>query len=216
MIHPFHPLAGQRLEFVKRRKNWSADRVYVYDLEGKLVTLPVEWTDVEVPDPFLVVAAGRSPFHIATLLVLADLVEQLIAAPPAVSHERFVASDFFDPRDLAQVKYEMVRTMEAEGSTVMVAARSFGFSRQSFYAAADALAEHGIAGLVPTKPGPRRAHKLNDEVLDHLDALRLADPSVRSSELAAAVAERFGISVHPRSVERALARREVARRPKSG
>ena len=53
-------------------------------------------------------------------------------------------------------------------------------------------------------------------MLDHLEALRSADPSIGSSELAAAVTERFGLSVHPRSVERALARREVARRPKSG
>ena len=84
MTHPFHPLAGQRLEFVKRRKNWSADRVYVYDREGKLVTLPVEWTDVEVRDPFLVVAGGRSPFHITSLLELADLLERLTAALAAV------------------------------------------------------------------------------------------------------------------------------------
>lgn len=84
MTHPFHPLAGRRLEFVKRRKNWSVDRVYVYDPGGKLVTLPVEWTDVEAPDPFLVVAAGRSPFHIVSLLELADLVERLAPAPAAV------------------------------------------------------------------------------------------------------------------------------------
>lgn len=140
----------------------------------------------------------------------------LNAHPERVRHERFVSSDFFDPRDLAQVRYEMVRTVEAEGSSVTAAASSFGFSRQSYYAAAGALAEGGMAALVPAKPGPRRAHKLDDEVLDHLDALRAADPSVRSSELAAAVEARFGFSVHPRSVERALARREVARRPKSG
>ena len=84
MTHPFHPLADQRLEFVKRRKNWSADRVYVYDPEGRLVALPVEWTDVEVPDPFVVVAAGRSPFHIAGLLELAELVSRLTAAATSV------------------------------------------------------------------------------------------------------------------------------------
>lgn len=133
-----------------------------------------------------------------------------------VRDERFVGSDFFDPRDLTQVKYEMVRTVETEGSSVTAAAGAFGFSRQSYYATAGALAEHGLAGLVPARPGPKRAHKLSDEVLDHLEGLRSADPSLGSHELAAAVAERFGISVHPRSVERALARREAARRPKSG
>jgi transposase len=69
---------------------------------------------------------------------------------------------------------------------------------------------------VPAKPGPRRAHKLSESVLDHLESLRAADPTLRSAQLAQAVADRFGISVHPRSVERALARRESPRSPKSG
>ncbi len=136
--------------------------------------------------------------------------------PEDVGDERFATSAFFDARDLVQVKYEMVRTVEADGSSVTAAAGSFGFSRQSYYSAAAALAEHGLAGLVPARPGPRRAHKLSEEVLDHLEQLRSADPGITSRELAAAVAERFATSVHARSVERALARREATRRPKSG
>jgi hypothetical protein len=54
-------------------------------------------------------------------------------------------------------------------------------------------------------------------VLEHLERLRAADPGVGAAELVAAVAERFGVTVHRRSVERALARREAAKRgPKSG
>ena len=67
MTHPFHPLFGQELEFVKRRRNWRQDRVYVYDRAGELVSLPAEWTHVVVSDAFVVVAAGRSPFHVADL-----------------------------------------------------------------------------------------------------------------------------------------------------
>jgi hypothetical protein len=44
----------------------------------------------------------------------------------------------------------------------------------------------------------------------------VADPTLRSVELAQAVADRFGTRVHPRSVERALARRESARSSKTG
>jgi hypothetical protein len=40
VTHPFHPLAGQEFEFVKRRKNWQLDRVYFYDGRGALVALP--------------------------------------------------------------------------------------------------------------------------------------------------------------------------------
>jgi transposase len=114
------------------------------------------------------------------------------------------------------VKYEMVRQVEADGASVSAAAGAFGFSRQSYYSAARALADEGLEGLVPAKPGPRGAHKLTDEVLEHLEALQEADPALGAAELAAAVAERFGVTVHRRSVERALARREAAKRgPKS-
>ena len=71
MVHPFHPLAGQDFEFVKRRKNWRADRVYLFNASDELVSVPAEWTDVVAPDPFVIVSAGRSPFHIADLLELA-------------------------------------------------------------------------------------------------------------------------------------------------
>ena len=140
----------------------------------------------------------------------------LNAHPEGVSDETFASSEFFDARDLMQVKYEMLRKVEAGGATVRGAAGAVGMSRQSFYSAAAALAADGLAGLLPAKPGPRGAHKLTDEVLDHLDQLRAEDPGLSSAGLARAVGERFGISVHPRSVERAFARREVAANPKSG
>jgi len=137
--------------------------------------------------------------------------------PEAVADEGFRASEFFDARDLVQVKYEMVRRVEADGTSVSAAVGAFGFSRQSYYSAARALADDGLQGLVPAKPGPRGAHKLTAEVLDHLEALRDADSGLGAAELAAAVAERFGVTVHRRSVERALARREAATRDrKSG
>jgi len=127
--------------------------------------------------------------------------------PEAVVDEAFASSEFFDARDLVQVKYEMVRRVRREGATVAAAAAAFGFSRQSFYQAAAAVAAQGLAGLVPAKPGPRRGHKLTDEVLDHVVALADADASLRPTDLAQAIADRFAIRVHPRSVERALARR---------
>lgn len=135
--------------------------------------------------------------------------------PEAVVDAVFVSSEFFDAADLVQVKYEMVRRVEVEGAAVNAAAHSFGFSRQSYYTAAAALAAGGLPALVPAKPGPRRAHKLSEQVLDHLEALRATNPNQRSDQLAQAVADRFGIRVHPRSVERALTRRESARSSKS-
>ncbi len=85
VTHPFHPLAGGKFEFVKRRKNWQFDRVYLDDGAGGLVVLPAEWTDVVAADPFVVVSAGRSPFHVEGLVGLAELVARLAPERPAAA-----------------------------------------------------------------------------------------------------------------------------------
>ena len=126
--------------------------------------------------------------------------------PEAVSDEAFAGSEFLDARDLVQVKYEMVRRVRVDGDAVSRSAAAFGFSRPSFYEARAALDAGGLAALVPARPGPRRAHKLTDEVVAFARERRTADPSLRSADLVDAIAERFGVRVHPRSVERALAR----------
>ena len=131
--------------------------------------------------------------------------------PEKVSDPAFAPGSFFDPADLVQVKYEMVRQAETGGSPAARAALAFGFSRQSLYTARAALHEEGLAGLIPGKPGPKGGHKLTEEVVGHLAELLAADPQLRSADLAAAAGQRFGVTVHPRSVERALQRRREAR-----
>jgi transposase len=133
--------------------------------------------------------------------------------PEDVTDEAFGSSEFFDARDLVQVKYEMVRRARVDGVPVSRSAAAFGFSRPSFYQAAAAVDAHGLAGLVPARPGPRRAHKLTDEIVAFARAQRETDPTLRTAQLAELIEQRFGVSVHRRSVERALARAE---RPKSG
>ncbi len=121
---------------------------------------------------------------------------------------RFAGSDFFDARDLVQVKYEMVRRVSVDGQPVSHSAAAFGFSRPSFYLAQAALKAGGLSALVPKRPGPRRSHKLSVEVMDFLHRERAAGGSMTSTDLARRVEEHFGRRVHPRSIERALARAE--------
>jgi len=129
--------------------------------------------------------------------------------PDTVRDPAFASGDpFFDPRDLVQVRYEMLRRVREEGRSVTTTAAAFGVSRQGFYAAAAHFERAGLPGLVPERPGPRRAHKLSDEVVDALTARQAANPSLSSADLARVALERFGIGVHRRSVERALARRK--------
>jgi transposase len=127
--------------------------------------------------------------------------------PQAVTDELFQAGEFFDPRDLVQVKYEMLRQARVDGQTVTEAAAAFGFSRPAFYQAQATFEKEGLPGLVPRKPGPRRAHKLSEDVMDFVDQQRAKDRTLRAPALAAMIQKRFGLSAHPRSIERALARR---------
>lgn len=131
--------------------------------------------------------------------------------PERVEDESFRSDNpFFDPRDLVQVKYEMLRSVREEGSTVTQAAGSFGFSRPSFYEAQAAYEAAGLPGLLPQRPGPKRAHKLSDAVVDRLEEALETDDALNSKELAALLLNELGIRVHPRSIERALARRGKA------
>jgi transposase len=117
----------------------------------------------------------------------------------------FGNNPFFDPDDLAQVKYEMVRQVYCEGKTVIEAAVNFGMSRPTFYLARDAIEREGIFGLAPKKSGPQARHKLTAEVMGFVREKKNEDKSVTPKMLAEMVRGRFSVSVHPRSIERALA-----------
>jgi transposase len=128
-----------------------------------------------------------------------------------VTDELFVSSEFFDPRDLLQVKYEMLRRVLVDEQPVSQSAVRFGLSRPSYYQAQKAYEEGGLPGLLPKRPGPRRAHKLSEEVVEALRVALAGEPTLGPQELAQLVELRFGLSVHPRSVERALARHKKKR-----
>jgi transposase len=122
----------------------------------------------------------------------------------AVTDAAFVGHPFFDARDLVQVKYEMVRRVEAEGQSVTQTASTFGFSRPAFYAAQSALARGGLPALVRQRPGPRRRHKLRPEIVTALQQARIDEPTVLSSQLAERIHTQFGVRVHRRTIERVL------------
>ena len=132
--------------------------------------------------------------------------------PREVTDPLFATDRFFDPRDLVQVKYEMLRRVQIEGHSVTGAATAFGFSRPSFYQALSAFEEGGLAGLVPHKRGPKQAHKLTDEVVVFIIETRQKQPHVRTAELVRLIQARFGTRVHPRSIERSLLRHQKKRR----
>lgn len=132
--------------------------------------------------------------------------------PEQVTDEVFVASTFFDRRDLVQVKYEMLRRVRVDGHSVRQSAADFGLSRPSYYQALAVYEAGGLPALLPKKPGPRRAHKLSEAVITALLEALAEQPELGPRELVELAEARFGLSVHRRSIERALARQEKKRR----
>jgi len=53
--------------------------------------------------------------------------------PERVSHPLFETLNFFDPLDLPQIRYEMIRAASVENISVSQACKLFGFSREYFY-----------------------------------------------------------------------------------
>jgi hypothetical protein len=131
----------------------------------------------------------------------------LHARPEHVCDPLFQHSDFFDPRDLVLVKYEMLRRVRVEGQSVAAAARAFGFSRVAYYQTRGAFQREGLPGLLPRRRGPKQASKLTAAVLEFIDQQRAADSHLHAPELASLIRQRLRLTVHPRSIERALARR---------
>ena len=128
--------------------------------------------------------------------------------PERVRDPLFGLDAFFDPRDLVQVRYEMLRRVQVEGQAVTEACHAFGFSRPVFYRTRAAFEQEGLPGLVPRKRGPRGGHKLSAAVRKGVEEALAEDRSLGAEALVEWIEERYGVRVHPRSLQRALARRK--------
>jgi transposase len=128
----------------------------------------------------------------------------LNASPEKVKDPKFQEGEFFDPRDIVQVKYEMLRRVRVENASVTEAAEEYGFSRPAYYHAGLSFDKEGLMGLVPKKRGPRGRHKLNAQVSAFLEQHVVAGEPIRARKLAVLVRKEFGIEIHPRTIERAL------------
>jgi len=70
-------LAGKSLPVVEVRRNWSEERVYFRNGPGRLASIPLVWTSLSVPDPFVELSEGLALFRCEDLLVTdqIDVVE---------------------------------------------------------------------------------------------------------------------------------------------
>ena len=132
-------------------------------------------------------------------------------SPEKVGDPKFRDSEFFDPRDVVQVKYEMLRRVLIENASVTEAVDDYGVSRPTFYQAKASFDEAGIAGLVPKKRGPRGPRKLSGDVLAFLEGQLVPGEPIRARELVTLIRKEFDVEVHARTIERALSGKKTPR-----
>jgi transposase len=121
--------------------------------------------------------------------------------PDAVSAPLFDGSrSFFLAEDKVQVKYEMLRAHFVDGVPASAAAASHGYSRAAFYLVAAGFEEAGMVGLLDERRGRRGPLKLTPEVVAFINEQAAA---MGAEEIAQAVAARFGVVLHRRTIERA-------------
>ena len=135
--------------------------------------------------------------------------------PERVTDQLFSGNSFFDPRDLVQVKYEMLRRVREDDETVTASAQRFGLSRFSWYQAQQAYDRGGLPALCKRKPGPRRRHKLTDDVIAELVKAKSENPHITTSELLTMLKERFSLNVHRRTLERVLKETNIEQQKKT-
>lgn len=129
--------------------------------------------------------------------------------PEKVLDAKFREDGFFDPHDLVQVRYEMLRRVSVENVSITHVVQEYGISRPTYYQAKTSLEAQGLAGLVPKKRGPHGPHKLSAQIISFLKRQILPGQPIRARELVRLVRERFGLQVHPRTIERVLAEKKT-------
>src|SRR5215472_11850845 len=121
--------------------------------------------------------------------------------PEAVRSALF-QTDFFDPYDRPQVKYEMLRAHRVDGDPVAEACRQFGFSRESFYQIQQAFQKLGFSSCLPAKRGRKGPSKLRGEVLQFALEQQKENPQMPPGRLAALIQQRYGMKINRTTVMR--------------
>ncbi len=129
----------------------------------------------------------------------------------AISDSLFRENPFFDANDLLQVRYEMLRRHRVDGASIVDVSSTFGVSRPTFYQAQAGFERAGLAGLAPKQRGPKEGHKLSNEVIEQIRSLQSSSPAMTTKERIRVVEQKFGVRVHRRSLERALAGKKKRR-----
>jgi len=180
-----------------------------------LCTLLICWTGIQVCGIIICTYYGDSmPLRNRSKHPKIDALREegtLNPTPDEVHDPRFKENEFFDPHDIVQVKYEMLRRVSVENAPVTAATEEYGVSRPTYYQTKASFDKGGVAGLVPQKRGPRGPHKLRGQALAFVQEQLVAGEPVRARELAKLIRQKFALNIHPRTIERAVAGKKTPR-----
>lgn len=132
--------------------------------------------------------------------------------PERVIHSIFQTHDFFDPLDLPQVRYEMLRIARVERIPVTDACRLFGFSREYFYRLEREFMSRGYVSLLGSFRGRRPLIALNQEIVNFIIHRKMTTPSLTGEDLRNEIKTSYQVECSRRTVERIIERLEVGKR----
>ena len=124
-----------------------------------------------------------------------------------VKSKLFANSQFFDARDIVQVKYEMLRAVSHEKKSVTQVSKEYGFSREAFYENKRVFNKDGITALIPKKKGPKGSHKLSGGekfIENYLEK----KPEAKAPEIAVQLERETGMKLHPKTIRRYIIKKK--------
>jgi len=120
----------------------------------------------------------------------------------SVRKPEFLEGGFYDPRDVVQVKYEMLRDAEDSGQAIGAVASKFGFSRTAYYNIKESFEKNGMSALIPEKTGPKKPHRLTETLQEFVDEYVIGHPNASSAEIVAVIQSEKSEVVSKRTIER--------------
>jgi len=132
--------------------------------------------------------------------------------PERVRYQLFESNDFFDPMDLPQVRYEMIRTARVENISVANACRLFGFSREYFYKLERKFMEHGFVALLGSQKGRRPLIALNNEIVNFIVHRKIDNPNLSGEDLRKEILKIHKLDCSRRTVERIIEKSGVGKK----
>ena len=122
---------------------------------------------------------------------------------------RFIESDLYASRDLLQVRYELVRSIEEGDIALDEVPDKYGVSSVTAKRYVRSFKEGGMIALVPEQKGPKGPSSLDDEALRFIDSYIAEHPKASGRKVHEALESERHLGISKRTVERYLSSKKA-------